>query len=120
MEVKEPEPVQGTPAAPAKKQNKKEDKMTLKTILCKMMPYASFPYADHVLRLMNKEPNTKVDPTSDEQITVLIEAATKLKELIRNMESMTDIKGYIVYTEDNKVAQESSSVVVASDIVKKF
>ncbi len=103
MEVKEPEPVQGAPAAPAKKGNKKEDKMTLKTILCKMMPYASFPYADHVLRLMKKEPNTKVDPTSEEQITVLIEAATRLKELIRNMETMTDIKGYIVYTEDNKV-----------------
>lgn len=78
--------------------------MTLKTVLCKMMPYASFPYADHVLRLMNKEPNTKVDPTSEEQITVLIEAATKLKELIKNMESMTDIKGYIVYTDDTKEA----------------
>jgi len=44
-----------------KKGNKKEDKITLKTILCKMMPYASFPYADHVLKLMNKEPNTKID-----------------------------------------------------------
>lgn len=36
------------------------------------------------------------------------------------MDSMTDIKGYIVYTDDNKVAQESQSVVATSDIVKKF
>ena len=72
MEVKEPEnapvPQDAVAAAPAKKAPNKEEKLTLKSVLCKMMPYASFPYAEHVLRLLNKEPNQKVDPTSDEQI----------------------------------------------------
>ena len=49
--------------------------MTLKTVLTKMVPYASFPYADHALRLLNADPNMKADPTSDSQISILIEAA---------------------------------------------
>jgi hypothetical protein len=39
------------PTQQQSKKNKKEDKLTLKTVLTKMVPYASFPYADHALRL---------------------------------------------------------------------
>ena len=34
----------------AAKGRKKEEKQTLKSVLTKMVPYASFPYADHILR----------------------------------------------------------------------
>lgn len=58
--------------APKSKKNKKDDKLTLKTVLTKMVPYASFPYADHALRLCQADPNLKADPTSESQITTLI------------------------------------------------
>lgn len=31
-----------------------------------MVPYASFPYADHALRLLNVDPNTKADPQNEQ------------------------------------------------------
>ena len=51
-------------AEPAKKgqpAKKKEEKVTLKQILCKMVPYASFPYADHALRQLSIDPNKKAE-----------------------------------------------------------
>ena len=51
-------------AEPAKKcqpAKKKEEKVTLKQILCKMVPYASFPYADHALRQLLIDPNKKAE-----------------------------------------------------------
>jgi predicted ribosome quality control (RQC) complex YloA/Tae2 family protein len=50
---------------PKSKKNKKDDKITLKSVLIKMVPYASFPYAEHALRLTNADPGLKADPTSD-------------------------------------------------------
>ena len=50
-----------------------------------MVPYASFPYADHVLRLANIDPAAKV-VGSDAQVQILIEAAHKLKQLVADME----------------------------------
>ncbi len=44
------------------KKLKKDEKLTLKSVLTKMVPYASFPYAEHALRLLNVDPNTKADP----------------------------------------------------------
>lgn len=67
------------PTQPQSKKNKKEDKLTLKTVLTKMVPYASFPYADHALRLCQANPNLKADPKSDSQVATLIEAAQKLR-----------------------------------------
>ncbi len=48
------------------KKNKKEEKLTLKSVLTKMVPYASFPYAEHALRLCNVDPNTKADPSNND------------------------------------------------------
>lgn len=45
---------------------KKEDKITMKSVLCKMVPYASFPYAEHILRTIQVDPNTKLDSTSSD------------------------------------------------------
>lgn len=62
-----------------------------------MVPYASFPYADHVIRLLDADPNTKADSCSDTQVKVLIDAAKMLRELVANMERLDEIKGFIVY-----------------------
>ena len=53
----------------------------------------------------------------------LIDAANKLKDLIRGMENMTDIKGYIIYTEEAAKplkTEATISNVFISEIVKKF
>jgi hypothetical protein len=60
--ITEPEAEQKT------KKSKKEEKLTLKSVLTKMVPYASFPYADHVIRLLEADPNLKADPRSENQI----------------------------------------------------
>jgi len=85
-----------------------------------MVPYASFPYADHVLRLLTVEPNQKIEIGSDSQIDTLISAALKLKELVAGMESLDDIKGYLIYHDEEAKLQKEESLVVASDIVKKY
>jgi hypothetical protein len=41
-----------------------------------MVPYASFPYADHALRLLDVDPNAKC---TMEHMDGLIQAAHKLK-----------------------------------------
>ena len=61
---------------------KKDEKVTLKSVLCKMVPYASFPYADHILRTLSVDPNLKAEAKSEHQIDTLIDAAQKLKVLI--------------------------------------
>lgn len=49
--------------------------MTLKSVLTKIVPYASFPYADHALRQVGvTETNVKAEVT-DEHIGFLIDAA---------------------------------------------
>lgn len=65
-----------------------------------MVPYASFPYAEHALRLADGDPNLKADPTSDAQIQLLISAAQKLRQLVKDMETLEDIKGFIIYKPD--------------------
>lgn len=64
----------GKSQQPAPKK-KKEEKVTLKSVLCKMVPYASFPYADHILRGMQADPNGKIEPKDEALIDTLIEAA---------------------------------------------
>lgn len=84
------------PSGGSKKQKKEQH--TLKTVLAKMVPYASFPYAEHVLRNAGIEPNAKVDPDCEAtQIDQLIAAALSLRELVRSMEELDEIKGFIVY-----------------------
>jgi len=82
------------------KKNKKEEKLTLKTVLTKMVPYASFPYADHALRLCDADPNLKADATSESQIQTLILAAQKLRQLVKDMDTLDEIKGFIIFKPD--------------------
>jgi len=72
-----------------------------------MVPYASFPYADHVLRLLEAEPNTKAEP-SDDHIEILTQGASKLKQIMQDMERMEEIKGFIVYQDDPRKAEKES------------
>ena len=71
--------------------------MTLKSILTKIVPYASFPYADHALRETGvDDPNTKAEPT-EEHVDALIAAAHFLRDMVREMEDLEDIRGFITY-----------------------
>ena len=70
----------------------------MKSVLTKIVPYASFPYADHALREVGVEdPNIKAE-TTDEHIDLLIEAANALRAMVRDMEDLDDIKGFITYS----------------------
>lgn len=64
-----------------------------------MVPYINFPYAEHILKQMGKDPNIKA--TIDD-IDILIEASKKCQDLARSLEKQESIKGYIVYEEDKK------------------
>lgn len=49
------------------------EKLSLKSILTKMVPYINFPYAEHLLRLVGvADPNAR---STDRDIEILIKAA---------------------------------------------
>ena len=54
-----------------KKKDVKKDN-NLKTILTKMVPYINLPYAEHILKSIGEEPNSKATMDKSE---VLIQAA---------------------------------------------
>ena len=63
----------------ATQKQKKPEKISLKNVLTKIVPYASFPYADHALRQVGvQDPNKAAEPT-DVHIDLLIKAANVLK-----------------------------------------
>ena len=62
------------------------------------MPYTSAAYADHVFKMMGVEGNTKAAP---EHIQILIDAAKKLRDMVKEMAEV-DIRGYIIYTEESQ------------------
>ena len=65
--------------------------------MTKMVPYASFPYADHALRQVGVE-NPNAEAQIDEgQIDKLIEGANYLRKMANEMEDLEDIKGFITY-----------------------
>ena len=71
-------------------------------MLTKIVPYSSFPYADHALRQIGVEdPNTKAEAT-DEHIDLLVQAANALRSMVQGMENLEDIKGFITYSEEEK------------------
>lgn len=76
---------------------KKAEKITLKSVLTKIVPYASFPYADHALRKTGvTDPNAKAEPT-DQHVDMLIAAAQALRTMVQEMESLEVIRGFITY-----------------------
>ena len=66
-----------------------------------MVPYSSAVYADHVFKLMDVQGNQKAT-TDEADISTLIQAAEKLRDLVKQMEDADDIKGYIVYREESE------------------
>ena len=65
-----------------------------------MVPYSSAVYADHVFKLLNIVGNQKAT-TESADISILIQAAEKLRDLVKEMEDADEIKGYIVYREES-------------------
>ena len=88
----------------------------MKSVLCKMVPYASFPYADHILRQMGAAPNSPA--VAAEHTQTLIDAAHKLKELIANMERLEEITGFIVY-KDEEVKQKPEQISGEKELKKQ-
>ena len=71
-------------------------------MLTKIVPYSSFPYADHALRQIGVEdPNKKAEAT-DEHIDLLVQAANALRSMVQGMENLEDIKGFITYSQEEK------------------
>jgi hypothetical protein len=75
--------------------------MTLKMVIQKLVPYSSAVYAEHIFRTMNVSGTQKAlsEPEGDsgDHIQILIEAAGKLRDLVKEMESAGDLTGYIIY-----------------------
>jgi hypothetical protein len=67
--------------------------------MLKLVPYISFPYAEHALRLNGAAPN---DPVAEEHVDQLIASARSCKDLVQSFENCKDgvVQGYIVYSED--------------------
>lgn len=80
--------------------------MTLKQVIQKIVPYSSAVYAEHILRQLNVAGNQQAlsEPEGDQpaHIDVLIEAAKKLRDLVKEMESADEIQGYIIYTPESE------------------
>ena len=78
--------------------------MNLKTLVQKLVPYSSAVYADHVFREMGRDGNQKAAIEEiNKQVPILIEAATKLRDLVKSMEeASTDLKGFIIYREESE------------------
>ena len=91
--------------------------MTLKQVIQKIVPYSSAVYAEHIFRQLKVAGNQKAlsEPEDDQpaHIDILIEAAKKLRDLVKEMESADEIHGYIIYTpesdEDRKKKEEEDA-----------
>jgi hypothetical protein len=70
-----------------------------------MVPYSSAVYAEHVFRLMGVQGNLKAT-SEDADIKVLIEAAHKLRDMVKDMENTQEIKGFVIYREESEEDKE--------------
>lgn len=70
--------------------------------MTKIVPYASFPYADHALRELGvDDPNSKAEPT-EECVSLLIEAAQFIRGMVAEMDLLEEIRGFITFSEEEK------------------
>ena len=68
-----------------------------------MVPYTSAVYAEHVFREIGVDGNQRASlDTIDEHIPSLVQVAHKLKDLVKQMEDLDEIKGYIIYREESQ------------------
>lgn len=120
----------GKPMPPAAKKGAAKEKAkaqaNVKSILTKMVPYSSFPYADHVLRELDVDPNAVC---TFDHIDKLIEAAINLKQLVLDMENVEDIPGFTIYTKEEQKKQEDDEEcdtpnkvtdIATSEMLEKF
>ena len=71
-------------------------------MLTKIVPYASFSYADHALRQVGVENPGITAETTDAHIDFLIAAANSLRTMVRDMENLEDIRGFITYSQEKE------------------
>ena len=74
--------------------------------LNKIVPYASAQYADHALRETGTQnPNMAVQPI-DEHIDMLIKAAEFMRNMVTEMDSVEEMRGYITFTEEEEKKED--------------
>lgn len=84
-------------------------------MLTKIVPYASFPYADHALREVGVEdPNLKAE-TTDAHIDKLIEAAQHLRSMVQEMENLEEIQGFITYVQEEEKESMAKKLLQGED-----
>ena len=83
-----------------KKSKSEKQGVTLKAVLSKMVPYCSNPYAEHAIRLVGGDPSAKADPLQMGQVQTLVEAAEKIRDIVKGMESLDEIRGFLLYKEN--------------------
>ena len=76
--------------------------MTLKSALTKIVPYASFPYADHALREIGVENPGVVAECDAETVGVLVKAAQFIRSMVSEMDGLEELRGYITFTEEEQ------------------
>lgn len=77
--------------------------MSLKQVLQKLVPYSSAAYAEHVFKIMDVSGNAKATTNpEDKHVEILIEAAEKLRDMVKELNDAEDIKGYIIYKEESE------------------
>lgn len=88
QEAKQKGKPKGKPQKEQKQASKqKEKQMTMKMLIQKMVPYTSAVYAEHVFRELAFDSNTKVSlETIDKHMDILIQAAHRLRDLVKDME----------------------------------
>lgn len=77
--------------------------MTLKQVVQRLVPYSSAPYSEHVFKVMGVSGNSKATTNpEDNHVSILIEAAERLRDMVKELNDAEDIKGYIVYREESE------------------
>lgn len=77
--------------------------MSLKQVLQKLVPYSSAAYAEHVFKVMGVSGNSKATTRpEDKHVDILIEAAERLRDMVKELNDAEDIKGYIIYREESE------------------
>lgn len=66
-----------------------------------MVPYSSATYVEHVFKILNVQGSQKAT-IEDKDIEILIQAAEKLRDLVKEMENAEEITGFIVYKEESE------------------
>ena len=83
--------------------------------LNKIVPYCSASYADHALRETGIEnTNAAVEP-DDYNIDILIKAAEFMRNMVREMDHLDEIRGYITFTDEEERKKDGEAKMINTE-----